>query len=499
MSLFDSLNIARTGLLTQQRAIQTTGRNIANVNTPGYARQRPIFAPIPAVFGGDGLPRGGGVELVEIERVVDLNIEAQLQREQSRLAFDNTFEGGLARIEGTLDELSDAGLTTRLDSFFKALSDIANDPSDLTAREAFVQSADSLASQIRATDLRFEQLESDLNAQLSRTADEINQIAAEIASLNQRIREQEFNASGTSELRDRRTFLLNQLGEKVDFTSFEREDGTAAVFIGGGFVLVDGETSARLEVDTTQPTPLADPTFFNIYHVIGGTRSGPITSRISGGELGATLDLRDDRVQFYRQQVDRLAFSLSSQVNTVHAAGRGLVDASSRNLFVDRLTAVAGTPPGTALASVQGAASRIAVNADLLLDVRHVAAGTPAAGAAQPGDNRNALALASLQSQPSAIFDIGDPAAGPATGAVLTLNQFLASTASALGSELASVRSSINSGELSVAEISGRREALSGVSIDEEVTQLVKFQRGFEASARLLSTVDELLDRLLSI
>jgi flagellar hook-associated protein 1 len=499
MSLFDSLNIARTGLLTQQRAIQTTGRNIANVNTPGYARQRPIFAPIPAVFGGDGLPRGGGVELVEIERVVDLNLEAQLQREQSRLSFDTSLEGGLARIEGTLDELSDAGLSTRLDSFFKALSDVANDPADLTTREAFIQNADSLASQIRATDLRFEQLETDLNTQLGRTAQEINEIAAEVASLNQRIREQEFGTAGTSELRDRRTFLLNELGQKVDFTTFEREDGTAAVFVGGGFVLVDGETSARLEVDTAQPTPLADPTFFNLFHVIGGTRSGPITSRISGGELGATLELRDDRVQFYRQQVDRLAFTLASRVNTVHAAGRGLVDASSRNLFVDRLTAVAGTPPGTALASVQGAASRIAVNADLLLDGRNLAAGTPTAGPALPGDNRNALALASIQTQASAFFDIGDPAAGPATGAVQTLNQFVASTASALGAELAGVRSSIASGDLAVAELSSRREALSGVSIDEEVTQLVRFQRGFEASARLLSTVDELLDRLLSI
>src|SRR5262245_2960087 len=150
MSLFDSLNIARTGLLSQQRAIQTTGRNIANVNTPGYARQRPIFSPIPAVFGGDGLPRGGGVQLLEVERVVDLNIEAQLQREQSQLAFSNSLEGGLSRIEGTLDELSDAGLSTRLDSFFKSLSDVANDPSDLTTREAFVQNADSLAGQIRA-------------------------------------------------------------------------------------------------------------------------------------------------------------------------------------------------------------------------------------------------------------------------------------------------------------------------------------------------------------
>jgi flagellar hook-associated protein 1 len=499
MSLFDSLNIARTALLTSQRAIQTTGRNIANANTPGYARQRPIFAPIPSVFGGDGLPRGGGVELREVERVVDLNIEAQLQREQSQLSFDTAIEGGLARLEGALDELSDTGFSNRLDGFFNALNDVANDPSDLTTRETAIQRADELASQLRATDLRLEQLETDLNGQLSRTTDEINEIASEVAGLNQRIREQEFGSSGTSELRDRRTFLLSQLGEKIDFTTFEREDGTAAVFIGGGFVLIDGEVSARLETDTTQPTPLADPTFFNIYHVISGTRSGPITSRISGGELGATLELRDDRVQFYRQQVDRLAFTIASRFNTVHAAGRGLIDGSSRNLFVDRLTAVAGTPPGTALASVAGAAGLIAVNADLVLDSRHFAAGTPTAGAAQPGDNRNALALAGLQNTASAVFQIGDPAAGPATGAVQTLNQFVASTASTLGAELSGIRSSIASGELAVAELSGRRESLSGVSIDEEVTQLVRFQRGFEASARLLSTVDELLERLLAI
>ena len=499
MSLFDSLNIGRVALLTQQRAIQTTGRNIANVNTPGYARQRPIFAPIPAVFGGDGLPRGGGVELVEVERVVDLSLEAQLQREQSQLSFDTAFESGLSRIEGALDEIAGTGLTSRLDRFFKTLGDVANDPSDLTTREAAVQAADELVSQIRATDLRLEQLEVDLNGQLDRTTQEINEIATEVAQLNQRIREQEFGASGTSELRDRRTFLLGQLGEKIGFTSFERADGTAAVFIGGGFVLVDGEVSARLEVDTTQPTPLADPTFFNIYHVIGGTRSGPITPRLSGGELGATLELRDDRVQFYRQQVDRIAFSIADRFNTVHAAGRGLIDDNARNLFVDRLTATAGTPPGTALASVAGAAGLIAVNPDLLIDSRHLAAGLPATGPAQPGDNANALALAGLQTQASAVFDIGDPVVGPATGAVQTLNQFLASTASSLGAEIAGVRSSVASGELSVAELNSRREAFSGVSIDEEVTQLVKFQRGFEASARLLSTVDELLERLLSI
>src|SRR5262245_54724637 len=173
MSLFDSLNIARTGLLSQQRALQTTGRNIANVNTPGYARQRPIFAPIPAVFGGDGLPRGGGVELREVERVVVLNIEAPLQREQSQLSFDNTHDGGRSRIVGTFVDNSDAGRRKRLDAFFKSLGDVANDPSDVTTREAFVQSADSLASQIRATDLRFEQQETDLNTQIGRTTEDI--------------------------------------------------------------------------------------------------------------------------------------------------------------------------------------------------------------------------------------------------------------------------------------------------------------------------------------
>ena len=499
MSIFASTAIARTGILAHQRAIQVTARNIANQSTEGYSRQRPVFTPIASVFEADGFPQGGGSRILKVDRIVDQGIQSQLERERSLLSYDRTLEVGISRIEGVLDELGGTGLSTGLNQFFDALNDLADAPGDPATREAAVQFGDNLVTQIRSVDLRLEQLETDTNQEISNTVDEVNEITLELRELNRQIRSREFGADGGSELRDRRNLLLEELGEKIDFTSFERDDGSLAIFVGGGALLVDGDARAELQVSTQQPVALADPTFFNIFVALNNTQQGPITQAISGGRIGALLDLRDDRIQDFRQQIDEFAFTLSDRINAVHLAGRGTVDANARNFFVDRNVAVAGTPPGTALSSVAGAAQSLGINPDLLADPRHVAAGLPAAGPAALGDNSNALALAAVQGTSQAVFQVGDPPGGPATGNVLSLNQFLSSQAGLLGAELRGLQARVASDELSVAELEDRRSSISGVSIDEEVTNLLRFQRGFEASARVLQTVDELLERLLSI
>jgi len=499
MSLLDATNAARTGVLAHQRALQTTGQNIANINTEGYSRRRPIFTPIASVFEADGIPKGGGTRILRVERIVDQSIQSQLERERSTKSYNETVEVGVERIEGILGELGGTGLNDSLDQFFGALNDLADGPSDFATRETVVLFGQNLVSQIQTADIRLQQLETDTNDDITRTVEEVNEITRELASLNRGIRDQEFGTTSSSELRDRRSILLEELGERIDFTAFERDDGSLAVFIGGGALLLDGDARADLTTSTVQPTALAQPTFVNIFTDLNGRVTGPITQNVTGGRIGALLNLRDTRIQNYRQDLDEFAFTLADRVNTVHLLGRGTLDANARNFFVDRNTAVAGTPPGTALAQVAGAASAIGVNADLLSDPRNVATGRPAAGAAAQGDNTNALALAAVQSQASAFFQVGDPAAGPATGQVLSLNQFLASRAGALGAELRGLQTRISSGELAIQELEDRRSSISGVNLDEEVSNLVRFQRGFEASARVLQTIDELLQQLLSI
>jgi flagellar hook-associated protein 1 FlgK len=247
---------------------------------------------------------------------------------------------------------------------------------------------------------------------------------------------------------------------------------------------------------------LNEPYYLNIYQSLDGTPSGPITSRISGGELGALLELRDTRTEAYRDKLDEFAFTLADRVNSVHMAGRGLDDANARRFFIDPDLG-GGNVPGDAIADVEGAAAEIEINADLVSNPRHLAAGVASAdatppGAALPGDNTNALALAAVESLSSPFFRVGD-GAGPPTGPNQSLGSFLDSLSGTLGSELQATQRDLEQGELIIAQLEDQRGIISGVSMDEEITKLIAYERAFQASARIIQTVDEMMETLLAM
>ena len=502
MSIFGTLTVGKQGLLTQARAIQVTSTNITNVNTPGYTRQRPILVPIPPTANRGGVPFGGGVEIQDVQRVVDAALDAQIRFERQQLAFDTAIGQGLARIEGALQELGDTGIGAALTQLFASLNDLANNPGETTVRNQVVEAAITLTELIHDADQRLSQIQADANQQVAQLTTEINDIAADIALANRQIFTQEVGSGATaSALRDGRDQLLIELGTRVDFTSFERDDGQVAVFVAGGFLLVDSDFAARLDVDVDQSSlQLSDPSFFNVFQNVDGAIAGPITNGISGGRLGAALTLRDSRAQFYRNSLDEFAFSLANRLNTQHLAGYGLEDDVQRRLFVD--PSQPADPQGPDLAAVAGAASLIQVNADLLANNRHLAAGATSLGVglgAAAGDNSNALALATLQTASSAFFQLGDPPAGPASGSQRTLGGFLDSLAGTLGAEIQSTQRAVLQEGLVVASLEEQRGAISGVSIDEEVTNLIRFERAYQASARVIQVANNLLEQLLSI
>ncbi len=372
MSIFSTLTVGKQALLAQARAIQVSANNIANVNTPGYTRQRPVFVPVAPTLMRGGVPLGGGVQLSDVQRIADAALDAQ---------------------------------------------------------------------------------------------------------------------------------LLTALGETIDFTSFERDDGQVSVFVGGGFLLVDTDFAAGLEVSVDQSSqPLSDPSFFNVFQSVDGALAGPITSRISGGKMGAALELRDTRIQFYRNSLDEVAFTLASRLNTQHLSGYGLEDDTQRRLFVDPTQPA--DPQGPDFVAVAGAAAVIDVNADIVANNRHLAAGATSLGVglgAAVGDNTNALALAALQTNSAAFFQVGDPAAGPASGAQQTLGDFMDSLAGTLGAEVQSARRAVLQEGLVVANLEERRGSVSGVSIDEEVTNLIRYERAYQAAARVIEIADDLMEQLLSL
>jgi flagellar hook-associated protein 1 len=499
MSIFGTLHIGKQAALVHQQALQVTSRNIANANTEGYTRQRAILEPEASVSQLRGFSSGGGVTLDQVQRVVDERTEAQILQERQGLGWQRELHAGLLRAEGALDELADAGLAQGLSRFFAALGDVANQPGDTAARESAVRSLDALTGQIRGASRKLAEIQFDSNQQVGTSVSQINELVRNIAELNEEIVRHEFASdSGFSELRDQRGVLLQELSDQLDFNSFEREDGTVVIVLGDGLSLVDGSAFAQLEASTEQPVALGDPTFTNVFHVANGSRSGPVTQHIRGGVLGGAIALRDGRIPFYRQQLDSFAFSFASAVNTVHLAGRGLEDATARNLLIDPSQA-GPNPPGATFAAVLGAADRISVNPLIAANARHLAAGQPAAGAAQPGDNTNALALAALREQPVTFFPVGDPILGPASGTTQTLPSFFSTVSGQLGAELRSSTRATEQLELVLQELQDRRAEISGVSIDEEVTNLLRYQRGFEAAVRVITTADRMLEALLAI
>jgi flagellar hook-associated protein 1 FlgK len=503
MSIFATLGLGKIGLLAQQRAIQVTSNNIANVNTPGYTRQRAIFQSVSPSFLPEGFPLGGGVDVSRVERIVDEALDAQLQQERSAQGFDTAREAGLTRVEGIFEELGDGGIGAAMTRFLNSFSDLAAHPGDSTARQTVIQSATTLVGLIQDADQRLARLQVDANQQIGQEVREVNDLAQGIASLNREIFAKEGGGNGAvaSSLRDERSQLLEQLAEKIDFTSFERSDGQVAVFAGGGFLLVDSDQAAALEVRTGAP---GNPSFFDVYQNLDGSINGPITTRIASGSIGAAIDLRDTTATSYRAQLDSLAYTLASRVTALHyptppATAYGLVDDVQRRFFIDG--SQPAVPEGADFSAVSGAAAGLALHPDLLANPRHIAAGRTSLGAglgAAESDNENANALADLTVATSAFYQVGDLPGTP-SGSALTLGDYFDGVAGGLGAELLSTRRALKQEELIVAQLEERRGALSGVSLDEEVANLVRFERAYQASARIIQTADELLQRLLDL
>lgn len=513
MSILAAFNSARSSLLAQSRALSVTSNNIGNVNTPGYTRVRPIFLPISATSAG--VPVGGGASVDSIQRVVDATLDLQLQRERQQLAYDEHIEQGLSGIEGIFEELGGTGISASLSALFSSLGDLASDSANSTVRESVLQSAQTLIGLIHDADRRLAARAIDANNQLAQSVNEVNTIAANIAQLNEQIFRIGTGAAGdvASSLQDRRAGLLQDLAEHIDFMFFERPDGQISVFLGGGAILVDSETAAQLEL---QPGAAGNPVFFDVFHNLDGSVGGPITDTINGGAMGAAISLRDNQIQFYRDSLDEFAFTLARRINDEHFGSLpapppgdafGLVDSQSRRFFVDGTQAA--TPEGADFPLIGGAAARISIHTDILADTRHIAAGAVSVGGAgaAAGDNQNALEMAAIELANSSFFQINrDPATGleiapgiVPTATSHTLGSFFDSVSGKLGAELLGSRRALAQGELVVAELEQRRAAVSGVSLDEEVANLIRFERAYQASARVIQDIDELLGFLMEL
>jgi flagellar hook-associated protein 1 FlgK len=467
--LFGMLEVGSRALQAQQQGVAVAGQNLANVNNPAYARQRLTLQTSAPILTGLG-PVGTGVDAVAITQLRDALLDGQIRGETSVMGFLQSQQTALqyataglgekltgsASTGGTSSVGSSGGLADDLTGLFNAFQGLTTAPASLTNRQVVISQAQQLASQFNQVDQRLAAVNGQLNQSVQTDVSSANQLLSGIAGLNQQITASEAASGGTAnDLRDLRQQKIEQLAKLLNFQTATTPDGAVNLSVDGN-LLVAGN---NLE-DTLQA-----------YDAGGGqllvrTANSGTPLALTGGSIQGTITARDGALQSLRTGLNNLATQLISQVNTVYRAGYDLNGNTNADFFT-------GTN-----------AANIGVNATLVGDPSQLQA-SGVLGA--PGDSQIALALA----QPA-----GAKQAGLGNQ---TFSESYTGVITDLGFSLAAVNSQQSDQQVVQNMLQAQRSSVSGVSLDEEMVDLVKYQRAFQASAHLVSTIDQMLDVVMNL
>ncbi len=338
----DILNTSLTGMLAFQRALDVTGHNIANANTPGYSRQ--VVNLTARVGGGSGAGYvGGGVQVASIKRMYDAMQVEQLRGSTTGFARFETLNSLVSRMDILLAD-PDTGLNSGLQSYFNAVQDAANDPSSIPTRQALLGEAEGIAARFRSLDAQFDALGKEANGRIELAVDEINRLAASIAAVNDKISLASGSGNEPNDLLDERDNLVLQLSEQVSVSTTIQDDGTMSVFIGSGQSLVLGGDARRLAVTNSE----FDPTRRTVVYQSAAGNT-PLDTSSTGGNLGGLLEFQSRVLDPARQSLGQTALAFAQTLNQQHAAGMDLRGNLGGDLF-----AVA---PPTVLSSSNNAGS----------------------------------------------------------------------------------------------------------------------------------------------
>ncbi|AOT70029.1 flagellar hook-associated protein FlgK [Geosporobacter ferrireducens] len=525
MSTFFGLNISRSGLFSSQRALNVVGHNIANTNTPGYTRQRlEVQASRPMTLPNGRGMLGTGVDDIHIRNIRDEFLDMKFRSEHHSYGKWNVRADVLANIEVLMNEPTDAGIRTVMDQFFASFQDLNNEPESLTVRALVRERAIAFTTTINHMSSQLEKMQKDLDFSVKTTVDEINGYARQIADLNQQIFSYEVDGSKANDLRDQRNLLLDKLSELVNIDAFEDHQGRMTVLVTGKALVSHNrcsELTTQMRKDKLNSVDV--PGLCDVVWKDGSTFNP------QGGKLKGLLDSRDHvsgdtkGIPYYMEQLNTFAKTFAAQVNAVHRQGYGLDGSTGIDFFemgggefVDVSAQIAskmtGPPPmtereailalekenGTTLgasytqisvvkmdgkyyATPQVTASTLKISAALEGDagLNLIAASSTYAGL--PGNGQNALNINLLKDMAD-MFDWGKP------------EDFIKSLISNLGVDSQQAQRFADGQAVLLYQIESQRMSISGVSLDEEMADMIRFQHAYNANARMITTIDEMID-----
>jgi flagellar hook-associated protein 1 len=447
-SLFGSISIALSSMMAHQSAISVTANNVSNINTPGYSRQRADLKEGPAVFTGTQMV-GTGVDMSSItslrDRVLELRIDSEMQQQGSLQAQVDSLSDIQVLFSSHTQNIGDS-----MNAFFNSLSELSTSPSDTSLRQNVMMSASNLANNFQNTATTLQQRQFSIDLDVQQSVDEVNQITAQLARLNSEIASHgTLKEAQMGTLVDRRMNLLQQLSALMGNQVTQGDDGTT-VTTATGNPLVVGSRSFALSTEK-----LAD----GAMQIKLGEND--ITGSIAGGKLGGLLEVRDNTISGIMSQLDTLASDLANNFNAAHRQGFDLNGKPGGDFFV--------APP----ASGAGAAASFALN---ITDASQLAASSDG----DTGSNANLNKLIAVRDQTDANGD-------------RLIDQY-SNIAFHIGSAISNAETELNASEMISEHLEDQRGAVSGVSLDEEAADLVRFQRAYEAAARVLSVISDLTE-----
>ncbi len=496
-----SLYLGLSGLQAQQSALGVVGQNIANVNTPGYTRQRADLSSNLSLNEGQ-LYFGTGVSLTSVQGIRDRFLDLQIYRETAKQSGASDRFAGLNAIATSLVDTGSSGVGAQIQAFFQGLQDLSAQPQSAALRTNLVNKAQGMVSALKSRYQLLEDQRNNADQAIGSLVSEVNTLTDQIASLNQRIMT-ETVPGANNDARDQRKALTDKLSALVGINVFESATGEYQITLDSGMgVLVSGTSSYRLR---TSPGGALDGKSSVLLDV--GIPPLDVTSGIKDGQLGARLDLRDNLLPGFQRQLDQLAAGIVQGVNQLHRTGYaadGVTNAASapphpplafNNYFFVGDPANAsnpGLPAGIGFTgNYKGMVSSLAIDPNIVMDSSLIAAA--GVGGAK-GDNANALAMAALQTAAGTVDLDGNGTGDSGT----TYSNVVGRMISDVGNNVQLYDTQTTAEQNLLTALQNQRDSISGVNLDEEASSMMTLQRGYQASARFISVINQLTDQLVN-
>ncbi|WP_404996326.1 flagellar hook-associated protein FlgK [Caldifermentibacillus hisashii] len=505
VSTFHGLETAKRGMTTQQLALYTTGHNIANANTPGYTRQRVSFATAEP-FPGAGLNRpqipgqlGTGVQAGTIERIRESFLDVQYRSENTKLGYYSSLSNALAKMEDIMNEPSNSGLQNIMSQFWSSLQNMADHPENLGARQVVAAKGQMVAETFNYYYNSLDGIKKDLGSEMDVTVKNINTIVSQIDQLNKQIASVEPHGMLPNDLYDKRDQLVDQLSSLVNVkvtavkpTQYGQPLPTAVGLYQIELVRKDGKDGAQLlTVDTT--TGASQQNELSITAEKGNVQSvqvGNVTldnlnfsGKLKGliesyGYIGANGKVKGHYPEMM-EKLNKLAYAFANEFNHIHQQGYGLDKTDQAGEFFD----LSGSTD-------YNYAQIIKVHDEIIKDPTNIAAAKN--GGDNSGDNEIAFELADLKSKDFSNYSsLPDDMSG-------TFDFYYAAMIGELGVAAQSANTNMENVQVLVDSVEYNRQSVSGVSLDEELTNMITFQHAYNASARMITVIDEMLDKIIN-